>query len=305
MSCFIGSTNITDVTDCIGSTNFTSSLKPFPLAISPCPNDTFIFYAWIHSMIESGVSISPVFADVQHLNHSVLKKENPISKVSINCLGKILEDYILLPTGAALGSNNGPKIIAKESFCYEDLGNKIIAVPGKDTTAYLLLQLLMPNPKKVIFCTYEQVVPMLASGEVDAGLIIHETRFTFEKMGFKQIVDLGEFWERKYNLLLPLGGIVAKRELGEEVLEEITNAIQASLNWAWEIQGKDKAFLDYVLQHSQEKEPKVVQQHIDLYVNQESLALSDCGVKSIEKLLSLARGKGLLPDCKKELIFHR
>ncbi len=257
-----------------------------PVAISPCPNDTFAFHAWFHRLIPSQITPSPVLADIQTLNEQALKKTYPVSKISLSILSQLIDDYILLPVGAALGKNCGPKLIAKTPFDLSSISSKTIAIPGIHTTAHLLLSSLLPSPFKKVFCHYHEIVPKIQKGEVDAGLIIHETRFTFLNQGLIEIVDLGEVFERKFCCNIPLGGIIAKRKLGNKILQEITKNIQNSLKQALE---NPDSSLDYLLSNSQEKDMSAVKQHINLYVTKETYCLSQEGIQSIDCLLSLSR----------------
>ena len=261
-----------------------------PAAFSPCPNDTFLFHAWVSGNVGGDISLLPVLADIQQLNEWALKGKYPFSKVSFGCLGQILNDYILLPVGAALGRDCGPKIIARKHFPLSELSKKSIAIPGKLTTAHQLLRILVPAPKSKHFCLYHEVPALIRKGAIDCGVIIHEQRFTYQEQGFVEIADLGKLWEAHFACPIPLGGLVAKRSLGFSVLRKITYAIQASLSAA---RADPKATHPYVLAHSQEKKPEVVQEHINLYINQESYQISDSGVKGIETLLSLGSEEAL------------
>lgn len=274
-------------------------LEPLEVAFTPCPNDTFLFYGWAHEKIEKKLPIMPLLADVQQLNQWAKERRYPLSKVSMGCLGKILDSYCLLPVGCALGRGGGPKIIAKERLALEDLKHRVMAIPGQDTTAYLLLSALIPSLPTPLFCTYDQILPLLKKGKADCGLIIHETRFTFEQEGFHEVADLGLLWEERYRLPLPLGGIVAQRKLGYSFIDYLSNVLQESLAFAWKHPAE---CLPYMLTHSQEKEPALVQKHVDLYVTQETFSLSGEGIKAIETLLEMGRKKGLLSKEKKAFL---
>ncbi len=278
------------------------STRPhLPIAYSPCPNDTFLFHAWATGLVGQEYPISPVLADVQHLNEWAQQKKYPVSKVSMHCLGHILNDYVLLPSGCALGYSCGPKIIASKAFDIRNIASKRIAIPGRDTTAHLLFNVLLDPATEKHFCTYDQVLRMIRSGLVDCGLIIHETRFTFQDSGFVEIADLGDLWESRYHLPLPLGGIVAKRSLGQETLNDISAIIQASLKLAYQ---DPQCSRDYVFMHSIEKEPEVIRKHIELYVNQDTLGLTEKGRAAIDKLLQLAREHDLIPPNTNNWLFE-
>lgn len=254
------------------------------VAYSPCPNDALIFCAWANQFLPNAPIIKPILADVQQLNVWALEGRYPVSKVSFGCLSRLLDQYVLLPAGAALGHNCGPKVISAQLCDIEDLEGKRVAIPGRDTTANLLLECLIDVTIEPHYCTYDQVMPLLKSGAVDAGVIIHESRFTFAKAGFHEVVDLGVLWEKKTSLPLPLGCIVAKRDLGKEMWETITLQIQNSLTFGWE---NPELCAPYILQHSQEMENSVIEKHIQLYVNQETYLLSDNGIKAVETLLQM------------------
>ncbi len=254
------------------------------IAFSPCPNDTHIFHAWVHGLVGHALPVNAVLADVQQLNEWAIQRKYALTKVSLGCLKLLLDDYILLPTGAALGFGCGPKIVAKRSFCLADFPAMSVAIPGKHTTANLLRQALLPEPAQILYCRYHEVLDLVQSGRVDCGLIIHETRFTYHKLGFLELADLGQMWETQKALPIPLGGIVALRSLGMPRLREISQTIRQSLLFA---RAHPQYASAYIEAHSQEKDPLVIRQHIDLYVNQESLQLSSKGRQSLQQLLGL------------------
>lgn len=269
-------------------------MQKIPVAFSPCPNDTFLFHAWVSGRVAKQFPIQPVLADIQHLNEWALQDKYPLIKISISCLGHVLEHYHLLPVGCALGHGVGPKLIAKKNLKLDQLAHCTVALPGKNTTAALLYDLLLPSSAKKIFTSYEQIAPMIARGEVDAGVIIHETRFTYQNLGLKEVVDLGELWTERYHSPLPLGGIAARRDLSQDTLQGMIQALRESLLCAWmDPQGASK----YVLELSQEKDPKVVGQHISTYVTQETFQLSNEGISSIDTMLKLSREQNLIPPC--------
>lgn len=264
---------------------------PLPIAISPCPNDTFAFHAWTHGLIE-GEPVDPTFGDIQHLNEWAVAQRYPLIKLSFATLGRILDHYTLLPSGAALGDNCGPMLLASAPYSVSDIPGLKIAVPGKGTTAYLLMRALLPDPKDIVFCTYEEVVPMIKAGKVDAGLVIHETRFTYASQGISCMVDVGQLWEETHGVPIPLGGIAVHRDLGIDRMWGLQQALERSIHYAWE---HPDASQEYVLAHSIEKDPDVVKSHIDLYVNRETARLSDRAIAAVDHLFSISRQKGLLP----------
>jgi 1,4-dihydroxy-6-naphthoate synthase len=261
----------------------THSPKPLSVAFSPCPNDTFIFCAWVHGWVGKDLPIVPHLADVEVLNRGTCEGHFDVSKISIANLPAVTAAYQLLPAGGALGHGAGPKLIAKQPFPIADLPQKRLAIPGLHTTAFQLARSLLPSPKELIVCSYDQIVREIEEGRADCGLIIHETRFTFMET-MVEIADLGLLWEANHDLPLPLGGIVVKRGLEQDLKEKILETIQASLQYAWQ---HPEAVHDYVLTHSQEKSPEIIKQHISLYVNAESFLLSPKGKLSIETLTGM------------------
>jgi 5,8-dihydroxy-2-naphthoate synthase len=252
---------------------------PIPIAFSPCPNDTFLFHAWVHGLLHS--RCEPSLHDIEELNQLALKRRFPLIKVSFGCLPLLLDNYALLPVGAALGHGCGPLIVAREPFDLADLSTKRIAIPGEHTTAHLLLKKLAPEPLEKHFCLYHQIDDLLHAGAVDAGLIIHEQRFTHP---FTLIADLGALWEELFDLPIPLGCLVADKTLGHQTVEQLTATLRASLQYAWD---NPTASAAYVQTHAQDKDPDVIRQHIDTYVTQETLNLSPNGRKAIDHLAQL------------------
>jgi len=253
------------------------------IALSPCPNDTYLFHGWIDGLVGKHLPPQPIFADIQQLNEWALQKAFPMIKVSFNCFAKVMHNYQLLPVGSALGYHCGPKIIAKSAFSIKELSYKTIAIPGKDTTAHLLLTQLLPSPQEKIFCRYHEIATLIDNGQADCGLIIHESRFTFQLAGFVEIVDLGEMWHSINQAPLPLGGLVVARNTHNSVKRNLVDILRASLHCAHNAPEKS---LSFILQHSQEKDEDVVRRHIATYVNSETERLSQKGIKAIETLLN-------------------
>ncbi len=264
----------------------------FPLALSPCPNDTFLFHAWIHGLVGKTLSPDPHYADIDQLNQWALEKTFPLLKISLSCLGKIAKDYLLLPVGAALGYGCGPKIIAKKLFSLKELPQKSIAVPGEETTAHLLLQTLAPSPRKKMLCPYHEITSRLQQGQVDCGLIIHESRFTFQNEGLIEVADLGELWEERFHLPLPLGGLVIHKDVPAQIVSQVISLLQESLQHGWNHPHLCKPF---VQEKAQEKMWSVIQQHIDLYVTRETYALSETGEKAVRTLVACGEKMGWYP----------
>lgn len=263
-------------------------MPPLPVAFSCCPNDTFLFHAWVHQFVGQDQPLLSTLSDIETLNEWAKSALFPLIKVSIINLPMLLDRYVFLPVGSAIGCDCGPKIIAKQGFELKELPNKSIAIPGASTTAHALLNRLLPPPKIKHFCTYDKVFEWVNSGQVDCGLIIHESRFTFREAGFCEICDLGNLWQQRYELPLALGGVAVLRSL-DNIKSIITN-LQDSLLYAW---SHPKQSYEYILKHSQEKQEKVIADHIALYVNQETLQLSTRGSSAIETLIGLEKKRWL------------
>jgi 1,4-dihydroxy-6-naphthoate synthase len=252
-----------------------------PVAISPCPNDTFLFHAWIEGLVGKDLPPQVTFGDIQHLNEWAESRKFPLIKLSIAKYAALQKEYELLPVGAALGWDCGPKLIAREGFSLENWKEARVAIPGRGTTAHHLQNHFLGDPREKVFCLYNEVEGLLMSGRVDAGVIIHETRFTH---AFNEIGDFGRLWKERYDLPLPLGGIAIERGSPHKV--EVISALRESLDYAWQ---NPEDSLSFVLQHAISKDEKVAKQHISLYVNQETYALSSKGQKAVDLLLQLCQ----------------
>lgn len=246
------------------------------LGFSPCPNDTFVFHALVHGLVPGPPFEPPVYADIDVLNGLALRGELDVVKVSYGALPD-LSGYTLLSSGGALGRGCGPLVLAREEGA--DLRGARIAVPGLRTTAYLLLRLWDPGYGDVVVMPFEKIMPAVAAGEVDAGLVIHESRFTYPSYGLRLVADLGDWWERETGLPIPLGAIVARDGLDTAAIEA---PIRASVEHAW---AHPEASRSYVLEHSQELAPDVVDAHIALYVNEFTRDLGAEGRAAVEALL--------------------
>lgn len=263
------------------------------LGFSPCPNDTFLFYALVHGIVPlPGLQRPPLLADVETLNDLVGNGRLAISKISCHALGHVRRDYALLSSGAALGRGCGPLLIARRELDPAALATARIAIPGNLTTASLLLRLWQPNCRKLIVLPFDSIVPAICAGQVDAGLIIHEARFTYAQHGLLKLVDLGCWWQELTGLPLPLGAIVAQRQLGSAKVSAIEKAIAASVLYAQENPAEAAA---YIRQHAQELDIEAIKQHIALYVNDFTLDLGEEGLAAIEDLLGRAAQAELIP----------
>jgi len=266
-------------------------MNKISLGYSPCPNDTFIFYALVHNKIRGDLEFSEILKDVETLNLMALQGELDVTKASFHAFGHIREDYCLLHSGSALGRGCGPLIVARNPIRSKELDRKKIAIPGKLTTANLLLQLYSPEIKNVVEMPFDRIMNAVSLGTVDAGLIIHESRFTYPDYNLIKLIDLGEWWEEETGLPIPLGGILAKRELGAGVIQKIDKLLRKSIEYAFQNRALTSR---YIRQHAQELEDEVIDQHINLYVNDYTLDIGD-GITAVEKLLKTAEDLNLIP----------
>jgi 1,4-dihydroxy-6-naphthoate synthase len=269
------------------------------LGYSPCPNDCFIFYALAHQKIAKDIQWQIRLEDVEALNQLARQNTLDVSKISYHAYAHLMKDYVMLPAGGALGKGVGPLIVTKERL--ESLSQKRVAIPGGLTTANLLLKLSQPDDINIVTLRYDQIMPAVAKGEVDAGLIIHESRFTYPDYGLRKFLDVGEWWESTTGHLLPLGGIIAKRSLGEATLRLINKVIKESLEYAYAHPDETKS---YVAQYAQEMSEKVRQKHIDLYVNEYSLDVGEAGRAAVHELFSRATERGFIPKITTEIFLE-
>ena len=270
------------------------------LGFSPCPNDTFIFYGLVHGKIDCDdlIFADPLLEDVEQLNNWAVSGKLDVTKLSYHALAHILDEYCLLRTGGALGRGCGPLLITRDKNKKDVSQLKRIAIPGKLTTAALLLQMFLPRSCELIEMRFDYIMGAVGRGEVDAGVIIHESRFTYEKEGFYCLQDLGEWWEETTGMPIPLGGIAAKRSLGYEKLKNIEEAIGHSVNFAFQ---HPSSCLSYIKNHSQELEKEVVESHIELYVNDFSRDLGEEGRAAVEMFIKKGRRSGALPGSDKSI----
>jgi 1,4-dihydroxy-6-naphthoate synthase len=261
------------------------------LAFSPCPNDTFVFHALVHGLVPGAPPMSVTYADVDVTNTAALRGEFDLVKVSYAALPWLLDQYDLLPCGGALGRGCGPLVLVADD-AIASLEGCSVAVPGDRTTAYLLMRLWSADtpPASVTVVPFAEIMPAVAAGRFDAGLVIHEARFTFPRYGLRSLVDLGEWWESDTGLPIPLGAILARR--GAVDPAAATEWIRASVRAAW---ADPAASESYVVSHAQEMEPDVVAQHIGLYVNAFTDTLGGEGYAAVDALLSRAASAGLVP----------
>src|SRR5512133_3492710 len=257
------------------------------LGFSPCPNDTFIFDALVNGGVDTGaLRFEPVLEDVQTLNEWALAGRLDVSKISYGVLPRVADRYALLEAGGALGVGVGPLLVARPGVERFEPGAMTVAIPGRDTTAHLLFSLAFPGATRKRFVVFSEIEAAVLRGDVEAGVIIHESRFTYAAKGLVKLLDLGEHWERETRSPIPLGGIVARRARGAAVRREVGRLIRRSPERA----NAARAHLSaYVRRHAQELDEAVMRQHVDLYVNDYSLGLGEAGRRAVETLLAVHR----------------
>lgn len=270
-------------------------------SFSPCPNDCFMFEAIVNRRIElEGLEFKIELADVETLNRAAFAGSAEITKLSFHAYPYCAANYVLLNAGSAFGWNCGPLLVCKRTISNNELhkAKLRIAIPGRFTTANLLLSLALPNQTDKTSMAYSAIETALRRGQYDAGLIIHESRFTYDANGLKRLIDLGEYWENETHAPIPLGGIVISRSLSEAVKRKVNRVVRRSVEYAL---AHPTASHDFVLAHAQESSEEVVAQHINLYVNQYSVDLATEGKRGVETLFQRARASGIIPYVKDNL----
>lgn len=252
---------------------------------TPCPNDAFAFHALVHGLVPAPFEVEPVLLDIEELNRRAGAAELELTKLSFGAAAAAGDGYRLLRSGAALGRGVGPLVVARETATLEEAAAGRVGVPGRETTAFLLLRLAAPALGDVVELRYDRILDAVVTGELDAGLIIHESRFTYAEHGLVSIADLGEWWERQTGLPVPLAGIFARSDLEQEVVEAAEAAIRASVEYAF---ANPEASRDYVRSLSKEMSDDVCAAHIALYVNEHSVDIGDEGFAAIDRLLGRA-----------------
>lgn len=261
----------------------------FSAAYSSCPNDAFIFHAMVHGLIDlNGFSFNPDIMDIDELNKSAFNEKFDIIKISYHAYLLLRDKYTLLDSGSALGYGCGPLLVSREGKEISDSSK--IAIPGDLTTAALLLKLWNKDLKNLSVLRFDEIMPAVASGEFDAGLIIHEGRFIFEHIGLKKIIDLGAWWEDETGMPIPLGCIVIKNNLSDYA-QKISSIIRSSIDYAFENRSSSRA---YIKSLAQELNDNVIDEHIKLYVNDFSRSLGDIGMMAVKKLEEMALWRGLI-----------
>ncbi|MFJ3585930.1 1,4-dihydroxy-6-naphthoate synthase [Streptomyces sp. NPDC090127] len=271
--------------------------KTLKIAYSPCPNDTFVFDAWAHGRVPGAPRLDVTFADIDLTNGWAASGSAAydVLKVSYAVLPWVLDEYALLPCGGALGRGCGPLVLTREPGI--DLSGRTVAVPSERSTAYLLFRLwaadVVPGDVgNVVVMPFHEIMPAVRDGKVDAGLVIHEARFTYQTYGLHALADMGAHWEDTTGLPIPLGAIIARRSLGPDVLRGLADAARTSVRMAWD---DPELSRPYVREHAQEMDPKVADQHIGLYVNEFTADLGEAGYAAVRGLLTRAAAEGLVP----------
>ena len=263
------------------------------LGYSPCPNDTYIFYGLVHGKIDGAPACREVLEDIETLNRLAMTGQLDMTKISFHALALMRDRYCLLYSGGALGRGCGPLVVAPDALDPDDLLGKRIAIPGRLTTAALLLRLFNPALTDLVVMPFHEIMNAAQQGDVDAGVIIHESRFTYPEYGLHKVIDLGEWWEASTGHPIPLGGILARRDLGRKNIQHIDCSLRASVEYA---HANPDAVKNYIRQHAQEMDEAVMQRHIDLYVNHYTLDYGTDGEAAIADLFARAEKADIVPQ---------
>jgi 1,4-dihydroxy-6-naphthoate synthase len=267
------------------------------LGYSTCPNDTFIFYALAHNLINNaGLAFKIELADVETLNQQARAGVFDVSKLSFAAIGHLLDTYGVLRSGSALGRGCGPLIVARPGFNINQIDSKKIAVPGMWTTACMLLGLYLSKKPDVVSMPFDLIMPAVESGDLDFGVIIHEGRFTYKNYGLICLLDLGKWWEEKTSLPIPLGGIAIRRDIAPETARRVETAIRESTLYGFTHRTETES---YIKKYAREMSSAVIRRHIDLYVNDFTIEIGEQGKEAIEALFEMARNRGMLPENKR------
>jgi 1,4-dihydroxy-6-naphthoate synthase len=261
-------------------------MRELTFGYSPCPNDTFAFHALAYGLVDAPFRIKPVLLDIEELNRRAHEGEFDLTKLSVGAFSAVSDRYRLLRSGAALGEGVGPLVVTRAPMSLDDAVRGRVAIPGRETTAFALLRLAAPSLGEVVEVRYDRILDAVSGGDVDAGLIIHESRFTYQDHGLHKAVDLGDWWKQETGLPVPLAGICARADLDAETTAAAERAIRASVQYAFDHPDASRA---YVQANAQEMSPSVQAQHIALYVNEFSLDIGDDGMRAIERLVGTRR----------------
>jgi 1,4-dihydroxy-6-naphthoate synthase len=271
----------------------TEAVRTLTLAYSPCPNDTYIFAALTNALLDGVPPVRVHFADIEELNSAAARAEYELTKVSYGAIPYLMRDYRILRAGGALGRGCGPLVVTRPGVAANlaAVRDMRVAIPGERTTAFMLLQLALGGRPQTRQMRFDQIIPAVASGAVDAGLIIHESRFTYGEAGLVSVGDLGEWWEAVSGMPIPLGAILARSDLNDAQTHEINEAIRASLRFA---RAHETAIMPFVREHAFEMSDGVMRKHIELYVNSYSDDVGEDGVAAVHELFARAQAAGIL-----------
>lgn len=269
------------------------------LGFSTCPNDTFIFDALVNKRIDTkGIDFKVILSDVEDLNNMAFHEKLDVTKISYHALALLLDKYALCYAGSALGFNCGPLLVFKKGNNITDISKKKVAIPGKYTTANFLLSLAYPALNDKVEMVFSDIEEAVLSGKVDAGLLIHENRFTYKERGLDKLTDLGEFWQDLTNGPIPLGGIAVKKSIAKELQLTINDLIEESVKYAFQNPDASK---EYIKMYAQEMDETVIRQHIELYVNKYSIRLMGEGLTAVETLFKKAKEAGIISNINQKI----
>ena len=257
-------------------------MRELTFGYSPCPNDTFAFHALTFGLVDAPFRVKPVLLDIEELNRRAHDGAFDLTKLSVGAVGAVGDAYRLMRSGAALGQGVGPLVVTRVPMSLEDAVRGRVAIPGRETTAFNLLRLAAPSLGDVVELRYDRILDAVRDGDVEAGLIIHESRFTYQDHGLHKAVDLGDWWTNDTGLPVPLAGISARRDLDDAIVAAAERAIRESVQYAFD---HPEASREYVRANAQEMSEAVQAQHIALYVNEYSLDIGDEGLRAIERLV--------------------
>lgn len=278
-------------------------MKPLQLHFTTCPNDTFMFFALVHGLAGKGdLKFEAHLADIEQLNQMAEEGIPDICKLSIAAFPGVSHTYELLTSGAAIGYKNGPLVVSRKKIYPDELHDALIAIPGEKTTANLLLSILFPGARRKKVYVFSSIEEVVLDGETDAGLLIHETRFTYKDKGLQLVCDLGGVWEKQTTLPVPLGGIVVRRSLDVRIKSELEELLRESIRMAF---NNRRMPLDYMKKHAKTLSEDVMYQHVELYVNAFSLDAGELGKKAVETLLQKGREAGILTEPEKPIFLTR
>lgn len=257
-------------------------MRELTFGYSPCPNDIFAFHALTHGLVDAPFRVRPVLLDIEELNRRAHAGEFDLTKLSVGAFAAVGDSYRLLRSGAALGEGVGPLVVTRTPMSLAEAARGRMAIPGRETTAFRLLRLAAPALADVVEMRYDRILRAVADGEADAGLIIHESRFTYHEHGLAKAADLGDWWEHETGLPVPLAGICARADLDDATIAAAERAIRASVQYAFD---HPEASREYVRAHAQEMSEEVCASHIRLYVNRHTLDVGEAGLRAIERLV--------------------